>query len=70
MKKCTCQNRDGAERAAPPGVGAALAAATARLGVVLGLGAWLVVLVANEIATALVYTIAAMLGLFAWSCPG
>lgn len=70
MENCTCQDRHGVERVTPLGVGAALAAATARLAVALGLAVWLAVLVMNEIATALVYTVAAILGLFVWSCPG
>ena len=45
----------------------ALAAALARLGVVAGAAAWLFVLLLNEIAAALVHTLAAMLALF-WSC--
>lgn len=48
-------------------VGAALLAALARLGVVAVAAAWLFVLLLNEIATALVYVLAAMLALF-WSC--
>lgn len=45
----------------------ALLAALARLGVVAGAAAWLFVLLLNEIATALVCVLAAMLALF-WSC--
>ncbi|MBI1948523.1 MAG: hypothetical protein HYS27_22745 [Deltaproteobacteria bacterium] len=48
-------------------VSVALLAALARLGVVAGAAAWLFVLLLNEIATALVYVLAAMLALF-WSC--
>lgn len=47
---------------------AALVGATARLGVVASVGACLFVLLLNEIAAALVYAIAALLGLFLWSC--
>lgn len=42
----------------------ALFAALARLGVVAAIGAWLVILLLNEVATALVYVIAAVLALF------
>lgn len=44
----------------------ALLAALARLAVVGAIALWLVVMLLNEIATALVYVIAAALALFLW----
>lgn len=71
MKKCTCQNHDDRTgRITSSGVAAALLTALARLGVALGLAAWLVVLVLSEIATAMVYTLAGILGLFVWPSCG
>ena len=67
MKKCTCQAHDDRTGCiTSTGVVAALLLAMARLGVALGFAAWLAVLVLNEIATALVYTLAGILGLFVW----
>lgn len=48
----------------------ALLAASARLAAFTALAAWLAVLVLNEIVAAIVYTLAAILALLFWSCPG
>lgn len=72
MKKCTCQAHDDRTGCitSTGGALAALLLAMARLGVALGLAAWLVVLVLSEIATAMVFTLAGILGLFVWPSCG
>lgn len=47
-------------------MGAALVAALARLAIVAALAIWLLIMLLNEVAAALVYAIAAVLALFQW----
>ena len=47
-------------------MGAALVEAFARLAIVAALAIWLLIMLLNEVAAALVYAIAAVLALFQW----